>query len=200
MQDRNTYNADKELADRAAAGDRKAFDELVKRYRGKLWNVASRMCGHYDDAQDVLVGAFSRAYSRIEQYRGDASFGTWLFRIAANECMGMRRSSEGRRTDSLDKLADLGVVPEQVMEMSRLPEDEVISGELKDTIDKAAASLPEPMRIVFLLRDVEQFSTEETAQILGLSPAAVKSRLHRARAAIREALRDYPDVLRVRNI
>lgn len=194
------FNADKELADRAAAGDRAAFDELVKRYRGKLWNVASRMCGHYDDAQDVLVGAFSRAYSRIEQYRGDASFGTWLFRIAANECMGLRRSTEERRTDSLEKLTEAGIVPEQVIEASRLPEDEVFSGELKEKIDKAAASLPEPMRIVFLLRDVEQFTTEEASQILGITPAAVKSRLHRARAAIREALKDYPDVLQIRNI
>jgi len=181
---------DSTLVRRAAGGDRHAFDELVVRWRDKLWNVASRMCRDYDDAQDVLAGAFSRAFTRIQQFRGEASFGTWLFRIAANECMGMRRSG-ARKPDSLERLTDDGVETVDLPDVSSLPEDQALSGELKNIIDNATRELSEPLRIVFLLRDIEEFSIEETAEILGISPAAVKSRLHRARLAVRKELEHY---------
>jgi len=181
---------DNELARRAAEGDRRAFDALVHRWRDKLWGVASRMCRDYDDAQDVLVGAFSRAFTRIEQFRGDASFGTWLFRIAANECMGLRRS-ETRKPESLDRLTGEGIRTLDLPDISALPEDQAISSDLMNAVDRAARSLSEPLRVVFLLRDVEDFSNDDVAEILGISIAAVKSRLHRARASVRKHLEEY---------
>jgi len=181
---------DNDLARRAAEGDRRAFDRLVHRWRDRLWSVASRMCRDYDDAQDVLVGAFSRAYSRIHQFRGDASFGTWLFRIAANECMGLRRS-ELRKAERLERETDRGLETRELPDLSLLPEEAALSSDLMDAINRAAGSLSEPLRIVFLLRDVEGFSNEEVAEILGISVPAVKSRLHRARAAVRTELEHY---------
>ncbi len=181
---------DNDLAKRAAGGDRRAFDRLVHRWRDRLWSVASRMCRDYDDAQDVLVGAFSRAYSRIHQFRGDASFGTWLFRIAANECMGLRRS-ESRKAERLERETERGLETVDLPDVTLVPEDAALSSDLMDAINRAAGSLSEPLRIVFLLRDVEGFSNEEVAEILGLTVAAVKSRLHRARAALRAELEDY---------
>lgn len=183
---------DNDLAVQAAGGDRQAFDQLVHRWRDKLWNVASRMCRDYDDAQDVLVGAFSRAFSRIQQFRGDASFGTWLFRIAANECMGMRRSESRKpQHESLEKLTVEGLKTVDLPDLSALPEERAMSSELMDAINHATNSLSEQLRIVFLLRDVEDFTNEETADILGLSVPAVKSRLHRARAMVRRELEHY---------
>ncbi len=180
---------------RFKAGDAKAFDELVVRYEGRMYGFLMRMCGCADNAKDVVQETFMTAYRYLNGFRGDASFKTWLYRIASTSCLKnkRRRKNEPARHVSLDDLVPGEAEVKGLAESSwpTTPAEELLNRELADHIQNSLLDLPEKYRIVFVLRDVEGFSAEEAARTLKISVPAVKSRLHRARLFLRKELSAY---------
>lgn len=177
------------LVEFARAGDRAAFDELVRRHADGLYAVVVRLCADRDEAEEVTQEAFLRAWRGLPGFRGDAQFFTWLYRIGVNEA---RRRADGRR-----RRADVVVVSldEQREHASRdrwvQPADRAERADLRRTLDAAIAGLPLDQRAALVLRDVQGLSTAEAAGVLGLREAAFKSRLHRARGLLRAGLADH---------
>jgi len=175
------------------AGDRAEFARLVDEYSGPIYRLGLRMLGNPQDAEDVLQNTFINALTHIKKFEGRSSISTWLYRIASNEALMMIRKKKPEinlgSAEGGDEDEDLR--PTQFVDWSALPEDELLSGEGKKTLDEAIQGLPESMRIVFLLRDVEGLSIKETAEALNLTETNVKTRLLRARMALREELSTY---------
>jgi RNA polymerase sigma-70 factor (ECF subfamily) len=184
-----------ELALVAAAkgGDVKAFEELVKRYDRNIFRIAQHITQNREDAEDVVQDAFLKAYENLEQFQGNSKFYTWLVRIAVNESLMKLRRRRSSRTVSLDEDIETeeDTMPREVADWSPNPEQLYKQGELKDILRKTIQGLPASFRTVFVLRDVEGLSTEETSEALDLSIPAVKSRLLRARLQLRERLNKY---------
>ncbi|GAB4446328.1 MAG: sigma-70 family RNA polymerase sigma factor [Anaerolineales bacterium] len=175
------------------AGDRAEFARLVDEYSSPIYRLGLRMLGNPQDAEDVLQNTFLNALTHIQNFEGRSSLATWLYRIAANEALMLirRKKPEVNLEDveGEDEAEDLR--PAQIVDWSALPEDELLSGEGKKVLDAAVNQLPESLRIVFLLRDVEGLSIKETAEALNLTETNVKTRLLRARMALREQLSAY---------
>lgn len=175
------------------AGDRAEFARLVDEYSSPIYRLGMRMLGNPQDAEDVLQNTFINALTHIQNFEGRSSLATWLYRIAANEALMMirRKKPEVNLEDveGGDEAEELK--PSQFVDWSALPEDELLAGEGKRTLDEAIRILPESLRIVFLLRDVEGLSIKETADALNLTETNVKTRLLRARMALRESLSAY---------
>lgn len=183
---------ERELIRAAQAGDAAAFDRLVEQYQHYIYRLMVRACHHPDDAEEVAAEAFLRAYERLAQFEGRASFVTWLGRIAANLCFRRREKPE-LASISLEQQAEqeAGHPGHHPAAVGPTPEQRALREEMKRKIEAAVAELPEPDRTVLRLRDIEQFSSAETAEQTGLSVAAVKARLHRARARLRQNLNAY---------
>jgi RNA polymerase sigma-70 factor (ECF subfamily) len=179
-----------DLANQARQGDHGAFTELVNRYARKVFRLARHITQNDQDAEDVLQDTFLKAYSRLDQFQGNSKFYTWLMRIGVNEALMRLRRRKGNQTVSLDDDLETGdgSIPREIPSEGSDPEENYGREELRESLDRAIDSLSESYRAVFLLRDVEGFSTEETAQMLGLSVSAVKSRLLRARLQLRGKL------------
>jgi RNA polymerase sigma-70 factor (ECF subfamily) len=172
------------LVTRARAGDRQAFDQLVRRHADRLYGVVRRFGLPADAAQEVTQETFLRAWRSIGSFRGDARFSTWLYRIAMNEAKRrIRRASARPLVRSLDD--ENAVEPQDVREE---PSAGVARAELRQALAAAVRALPLKYRAPLILRDVEGLSTAEAAAVLGLGEAALKSRLHRARAAVRRGV------------
>lgn len=182
--------SDEQLVELAKAGDDEAFPKLVQRYSRRIFRVARNITNHDEDAEDVLQETFLKAYGHLDSFQGNSKFYTWLVRIAMNESLMKLRKRRSDKIVSLDEELDTGedTVTREIAVWEGNPEDRYSQDELRDILDKTVASLPESFRSVFMLRDVEELSTEETAEILGLSVPAVKSRLLRARLQLREKL------------
>ncbi len=170
---------DDQLIEAAQAGDLEAFDVLVNRYQEQIYRLMVRACHHPDDAEEVAVATFGRAYEKLGQFEGRSSFVTWLGRIATNLCFRQRQKPE------LETVA-LEEANEPFDEDS--PEREAVRREMQRIVRAAVASLPEPDQSVLRLRDIEELSGAQTAVRLGLTLPAVKARLHRARKALRARL------------
>jgi len=175
------------------AGDRAEFARLVDAYSSPIYRLGLRMLGNPQDAEDVLQNTFINALTHIQSFEGRSNIATWLYRIAANEALMLIRKKKPEvnlepREGGED---DQDLKPTQFIDWSALPEDELLSGEGKGFLDEAITALPESMRLVFLLRDVEGLSIKETANALGLTETNVKTRLLRARMALREGLSTY---------
>jgi RNA polymerase sigma-70 factor, ECF subfamily len=180
--------------DALRAGDRREFARMVDAYSGPLLRLALKMLGNGPDAEDVLQNTFLKAFQHIGEFEGRSSISTWLYRIAANEALMMLRKSHPETTftdiepdDEEKQIAD----PVQFTDWCCLPEDVFLTSESHAALDKAVHNLPEKLRIVFVLRDIENLSILETSQVLGLSETAVKTRLLRARLRLREELSSY---------
>jgi RNA polymerase sigma-70 factor, ECF subfamily len=180
---------DEQLVARAQAGDRVAFEELVRRHADRLHAVVLRLAGDRHEAEEVTQEAFLRAWRGIRDFKGDARFFTWLYRIGVNEARrrAQRRPSAGAVT-SLEAQAieprDRGPGPERAVEQT----------DLRAALEAAVRDLDPDYRAPLVLRDIEGLSTAEAAAIIGLGEAALKSRLHRARLAVRAAVDSYlPD-------
>lgn len=175
------------------AGDRAEFARLVDTYSTLIYRLGLKMLGNPQDAEDVLQNTFLNALTHLENFEGRSSISTWLYRIAANEALMMirRRKSNFNLEDMQPEDSDDIALPETFVDWSLLPEKELISGEGKAVLDKAIKQLPENLRVVFILRDVEDLSIKETAEILNLTEVNVKARLLRARMALREQLSSY---------
>jgi RNA polymerase sigma-70 factor (ECF subfamily) len=177
----------------AKAGDVQAFEELVKRYDRNVFRIAQHITQNREDAEDVVQDAFLKAYSNLGQFQEQSKFYTWLVRIAVNEALMKLRRRRPERTVYLDEdvQTEEDSMPREVADWSPNPEQQYTQAELRDILSKTIQGLPTGFRAVFVLRDVEGLSTEETAQALELSIPAVKSRLLRARLQLRERLNKY---------
>src|ERR1700687_512117 len=174
----------------ARLGDAKAFSELLRRYEGKIFRLALHITQNREDAEDVLQETFLKAYEHLDQFQGQSKFYTWIVRIAVNQALMKLRKRKSDRSVSLDETIDTGedTVTREVAAWDEDPEQRFSREELGGILDSAIQSLAPPYRSVFVLRDFDELSTEETAEALGLSVPAVKSRLLRARLQLREKL------------
>src|SRR5690242_212967 len=178
------------LVTQARDGDTQAFGELVRRYEGKIFRLAQHITQNREDAEDVLQETFLKAYEHLDQFKGDSKFYTWVVRIAVNQALMKLRRRKTDKSVSLDEQIDTGedTLVREIAAWGEDPEQQFSREELGEILDKAIQSLEPPYRSVFVLRDIEDLSTEETADALGLSIPAVKSRLLRARLQLREKL------------
>jgi RNA polymerase sigma-70 factor, ECF subfamily len=175
------------------AGDRAEFARLVDAYSRQIYRLAVRMLGNPSDAEDILQNTFLKAFQHIKGFENRSSLSTWLYRIASNEALMLirKRKREITLTDTESEDNENDYSPIQLTDWCCLPEEEFVSSESHAALDKAVQHLPERLRIVFLLRDIEGLSIQETSQALGLSETAVKTRLLRARLHLREDLSSY---------
>jgi RNA polymerase sigma-70 factor (ECF subfamily) len=185
-----TVMEDLELVSRARKGDSGAFGQLVSKYERKIFRLAKHITDSDEDAEDVLQETFLKAFEHLDGFQGNSKFYTWLVRIAVNESLMKLRKRKSSRTVSLDEPTENGDEPivREIAVWEGNPEDRYSKDELKSILDKAIDGLKPAFRTVFLLRDVEELSTEETAAALDLSIPAVKSRLLRARLELRDKL------------
>lgn len=178
-----------ELVQRAQGGDLAAFEILVGRYEHRIYRLAQRMMGNDADAEDVLQETFLKVFSRLRQFQRESRLYTWIVRIAINEALMKMRRRRGNVV-SLDEdiPSEDGTISREFADWRPNPEQQFQSSELGAILQKCLDALTLPYRLVFQLRDVEELSTAETAEALGISEAAVKSRLLRARLQLREKL------------
>lgn len=183
-------NAELDLINRTRQGDAAAFNELVNRYERRIFRLAKRITQNDEDAEDVLQESFLKAYQNLDSFQGNSKFYTWLVRISVNEALMKLRKRKTDRTVPLDEPMDTGeeTVQREIAVWDGTPEQRYSQEELHGILEDAIDSLKPVYRTVFVLRDVEEMSTEETAEALNLSIPAVKSRLLRARLQLRERL------------
>jgi len=180
---------DEELVRLARGGDTGAFGKLMERYQNKIYRLGRRMTQTDEDAEDVLQESFIKAFKSLGGFKGRSKFSTWLYRITVNLAL-MKLRRKKLDTVSLDEpvATEEGSVQRDIEDDALDPLERLIETESLETLDLAVADLPPGYRAVFVLRHVEELSTEETARILRISVPAVKSRLHRTRAALKEKL------------
>lgn len=194
-QTKKKVDADTDLIQAIQSGQIDRFPELVARYERVLYNFGLKMCGEAQDAEDMVQDTFLNVFRYLKGFRYETKFKNWLYRIATSTCIKKKRKSKFApdRELSLDDFLpqDEAAVENQTPAWARLPLDQVLNEELGRALKTAILELPEKYRVVLVLRDIEGFSTEESAQILNLSPANIKVRLHRARLFLREQLETY---------
>jgi RNA polymerase sigma-70 factor (ECF subfamily) len=192
---------DRELVALAASGDGDAFGELVSRHQDRVYAVAMHLLRDAAEAEEVVQETFLLALEKLSGFRGDAAFTTWLHRVAANAAL-MRLRRRRRAPDSVAEAPMEELLPRFDAEghlvalrpghdWSKRADEQLADRQVRQAVEAAVQNLPEDHRIVFLLRDVEELSSEAMAELLGISVAAVKSRLHRARLALRAKLGHY---------
>jgi len=186
---------DTNLVKRVKKGDKAAFDALVVRYQGKIYNLALRMVGAPHLAEELSQEIFLKVYRKIDSFRGEALFSTWLYQVAANHSRNKIKYLKRReyyRSESLDQPKETqngSTLQRQVEDNTFNPEDMASSQEVRKLVQEKIATLPEDYRLVIVLRDIQGLSYEEIAKITGAVEGTVKSRLHRARNALKEELR-----------
>jgi len=175
----------------AQRGETAAFEELVNRYESKILRLTKNITGNREDAEDAMQDAFLNAYAHLDGFQGDSRFYTWLVRIAANEAL--MRLRKRRPQFSLDESieGDTDLLPRELEDWRPSPEREYAQAEIQKILTEVIDKLEPEYRIVLVLRDLEELSTQETAEALGISATAVKSRLLRARLKLREKLNRY---------
>jgi RNA polymerase sigma-70 factor (ECF subfamily) len=172
--------------------DREVFSALVELTSGQIYRLLLRMLDSEQDAEDALQETYIKAFQALPAFEGRSSLKTWLYRIAANEAlMILRKRKPEPRTIEIDEEDDELDSPHEIVDWCCAPERELLSQETRSKLVSAAQKLTENLRMVFLLRDVEGLSGEETAEVLGLSVDVVKTRLLRARLKLREELSAY---------
>jgi RNA polymerase sigma-70 factor, ECF subfamily len=176
----------------AKAGDVSAFETLVGRYERKIFRLTQNITQNREDAEDSMQEAFLKAFEHLQEFQGNSRFYTWLVRIAVNQALMKLRKRRPNQV-SLDEDIQSGeeTIPRDVEDWGPSPEDRYEQRELGGILQGVIAELDPSFRIVFQLRDIEELSTEETAEVLGLSVPAVKSRLLRARLKLRQKLNRY---------
>lgn len=188
-----SHDADAALIERLRAGDEAAYAQLVEENAARIYRLALRMMGNEADAEDVLQETFMSAFKAIDQFQARSSLSTWLYRIASNAALMRLRRKEPElvSVDEPIERDDGDLLPRQFFDFCCLPEDDLLRDEARQEMARAIEDLPATLRSVFVLRDIEGLSTEETAEALNLSVPAVKSRLMRARLKLRERLSAY---------
>lgn len=185
---------DAQLISRIKKGDERAFSALVQRYEQTVWGFAYKLCRDKEKAEESFQDTFVNVFRKIDQFDGRSKFSTWLYTIVANNClMKRRRRKLEDLLESYDQAPDVEdeSVEKQLASWDDTPAEKLLRGELKEQLDKAIQQLPDDYKVVFVLRDIEQKTAEETAKITGLSVPAVKSRLRRSRMFLRQQLHDF---------
>jgi RNA polymerase sigma-70 factor (ECF subfamily) len=185
-----------QLIERLRAQDPSALEILMEQYGPRLLRVAFGITRSHGDAEEVVQDVFVTLFRKIDSFEGRAALGTWLYRVAANAALIKRRGKRGELEVKLEDYLPTfkadghreGDRAFLLADWSRTPEDELLSGEAREILDEGLALLPEHYRAILVLRDVEELPNEDVAEILGESVSTVKSRLHRARMALREVL------------
>jgi RNA polymerase sigma-70 factor, ECF subfamily len=179
--------------DALKAGSRVEFARLVDRYSSLVYRLGLKMLGNPQDAEDVLQETFIKAFRHVQDFDGRAEIATWLYRIATNEALMVLRRKHPEMVSVEEPAASISddQEPLQIVDWCCIPEEELMSTEGRAYLDQAIGTLSPNLRLVFLLRDIEGLSTRETAEVLGLSETAVKTRLSRARLHLREELSSY---------
>ena len=194
---RSAKQPDSALIQQARAGDRRAFTDLVHRYEDTVYRFAFKVCRDRDQAAEALQDTFINVFRKLDSFDGKSKFSTWLYTIVTNNCLMKRRR---RKTHAVEESLELLDSPPEhghdgqgrhVARWDETPADLLLDQELRTLMDSAILKLPVEYRLVFILRDVEGKSTQETASILGISVEATKSRLRRARAFLRQQLSPY---------
>jgi RNA polymerase sigma-70 factor (ECF subfamily) len=183
---------DEDLVREAQAGESTAFDELVRRYTNVVYRILFKILRHEEDTQDALQDTFVSAYRALPRFRQDAKFSTWIYRIATNAALMKARS---RKTNlvSLDHPSDDSEAKTvwELPDWSATPDEEILSVETRHVMEEAIQSLPAEQRAAFVLHDVQNLSSAETAEAMGITVSAVNSRLHRARVFLRDRIGRY---------
>ena len=184
------YIADDELIEKCVQGDTAAFETLVLQYERKVFSVAYRFVGNKEDAEDLAQEAFIKVFKSLKSFRGEASFSTWLYHIVANVCRDALRKSSRRKEDSLDCAitTENGEIQREVMDLSLAPEPILEHKEQAAYLEQLISLLTPEYRAVIVMREIQGFSYEEIARLTGCSLGTVKSRLNRARRALRDKL------------
>ncbi len=185
--------SDEALIQRVLDGDVLAFEELVERYQQKVFNIAYRMSGNHEDALDLSQESFLRAYRALPRFKGQSAFSTWLFRIVNNTCIDALRKRKRQplvvlSTDSSIETEEGEYQIEFPAPESETPEEQALRGELHEQVQLALSRLSEEHRLALVLRDIEGYSYEEIAEMLDINIGTVKSRINRARLAMREEI------------
>ncbi|MCD6569089.1 MAG: sigma-70 family RNA polymerase sigma factor [Deltaproteobacteria bacterium] len=183
---------DAELVSKIKQGDGEAMEEIVKRYSDKVYNLAFHLTRDKAGAEEIMQDVFLTVLSKINTLRDDAYFSTWLYRVTANAAYGFLRAlSKGKKGMDQGYPNDIEYESTYAYDWSTLPEDILLSDESKTMLINAIDELPESMRTVVIMKDIEGFKNEEIADAMGLSVPAVKSRLHRGRLVLRQRLSNY---------
>jgi RNA polymerase sigma-70 factor, ECF subfamily len=187
-----TNITDHELITQFKEGSMEAMETIVDRYENRIFTFGLKMCGQLQDAEDITQDTFLNAFKYLNSFREETKLKNWLFKIAATACIRKRRKKkcEPDYELSLESFMGKDGVTEtyEIPDWSDDPSDNVLQAEMKAVINDAIRTLPHKYKLVFNLRDIEGFSTKETAEILGISVESVKTRLHRARLALREKI------------
>lgn len=189
--------SEKSLLERAKAGEITAFEQLIESYQRKIFNIALRMLGNHDDANDLAQEVLIRIYKSIKSFKEQSSFSTWIYRITTNVCLDEIRKRKNKKTISLDeeiKLDD-GDIKRQIESDEPSPEDMAEKHELKRIVNDAIAMLSDEHRVAIILRDMQGLSYEEIAEALKLPEGTVKSRINRARQSLKYILGSKRELL-----
>ncbi len=189
----NDSQSEQSILSRIRAGDKSACEDCVRRYAPGVYRLALRLMRDQADAEDVMQETFLNAFKGIDRFDGRSELRTWLYRIAYNAALGKLRryKPEFVSVEEASDPEDGGSVPPQLFDWSGIPYDELAKAELRQELEKAIGDLPEKLRSVFVLRELENLPTLETGETLGISEDLVKTRLHRARMKLRESLSSY---------
>lgn len=186
---------EKRILELVEAGDGAGFDLMVERFSPMLYRYALRMCRDVSEAEDALQETFLTAKEKIGQFRGEGRLRNWLFKITGNACLQKHRANRGRRVTEL-RLDDIMTAHEDRISQEPAswqldPAEQALSSEMAERLEQAIARIPETNRAVLILRDIEGLSTREAAEALDITEETAKVRLHRARAFVRNLLKDY---------
>jgi RNA polymerase sigma-70 factor (ECF subfamily) len=179
--------SDEEVVARVLAGETAMFEIVMRRHNQRLYRVARSILRNDTEAEDVMQGAYVRAYEHLNQFAGRAKFSTWLTRIAVREALARQR--RGNRYQEFEPMSELEGDPmDRFASLALNPEQQASNSEVRRLLAEAVEKLPDAYRTIFMLRDVEEMSTTDAADVLEISEENVKARLHRARALLRESL------------
>jgi len=179
----------------AANGDLGSFEQIVLLYQDKVYSLSLRLTGSAQDAEDLAQEVFVKAYRHITSFRGDSDFGTWIHRIAVNTWLNQKRKGQTQAAYSLDEPIYSGdaEIKREIPDLSQDPESVLLSSQMSEKLQRAVESLPKDQKAALLLREVEEYTYEEIAMMMGCSVGTVKSRLARARNALRGSLNGYKE-------
>ena len=188
---------ERDLVDRAKFGDIEAFEQLIEGCQKRVFNIAYRMIGNYDDANELAQEVLLKAFRSIKSFKGDSLFSTWIYKVTANVCLDEIRRRKKRMVVSLDEDIEYndGEVKRQIPDNSPTPDVEAETNELKKAVNKSIQELPDDYKSMIILRDIQGFSYDEISKIVNCPEGTVKSRINRARQALKKILQGKKELL-----